>query len=304
MKVYPDTTIVAIAKTFGMMNFFRDPAKDRSWRYRTAHPFLGKHTLTFGHRPEVIVDSTILFAADGFGHFGALDVDEPWDDEATHRYRWKIRHGQAPESCRYSRYPDHASCTVPLLKENLASLRNTISGLLCKKGVAPPFTEIPKKPLSSWRRSRDKGCPKVALYDLARCDMSQAVATLSAIVSPLTYNARCTFSSFLSSISPSNYQKPTIGLIENGSWAPLAAKIMKGMFEKSKKITWLDTTVRILSSLSAREQRRAEAMAKPFCEEYMARRWRKKLESHGALPHRLRLYVVTSNDKKTTVSTP
>ena len=153
---------------------------------------------------------------------------------------------------------------------------------------------------------RDKGCPKVVVYDLARCDMSQAVADAfrygKLILATTTYNAEIYpfMRTFIEHLTERNYQNRTIGLIENGSWAPLAAKIMKGMFEKSKKITWLNTTVRILSSLSAENKDELEAMANELCEEYIARSGEveKKVDPTALFRIGYGLYVVTSNDGK------
>lgn len=331
MKVYPDTTIVANAKTFGMMeNFFRDmPLEGRKLEVQNGSTLsLGKHTLTFVfapmvHWPEVMVtyDSTdkVLFAADGFGKFGALDVDEPWDDEARRYFIGIVgKYGmQVQKLLKVAATLDiQTICSLhgPVLKENLGHYIEKYdiwsSYSVEEEGVMIAYTSVygnTKKAVELLaEKLRDKGCPKVVIYDLARCDMSQAVADAfrygKLILATTTYNAEIYpfMRTFIEHLTERNYQNRTIGLIENGSWAPLAAKIMKGMFEKSKKITWLDTTVRILSSLSAENKDELEAMANELCEEYIARSGEveKKVDPTALFRIGYGLYVVTSNDGK------
>lgn len=331
MKVYPDTTIVANAKTFGMMeNFFRDmPLEGRKLEVQNGGTLsLGKHTLTFVfapmvHWPEVMVtyDSTdkVLFAADGFGKFGALDVDEPWDDEARRYFIGIVgKYGmQVQKLLKVAATLDiQTICSLhgPVLKANLGHYIEKYdiwsSYSVEEEGVMIAYTSVygnTKKAVELLaEKLRDKGCPKVVVYDLARCDMSQAVADAfrygKLILATTTYNAEIYpfMRTFIEHLTERNYQNRTIGLIENGSWAPLAAKIMKGMFEKSKKITWLDTTVRILSSLSAENKDELEAMANELCEEYIARSGEveKKVDPTALFRIGYGLYVVTSNDGK------
>ena len=331
MKVYPDTTIVANAKTFGRMeNFFRDmPLEGRKLEVQNGGTLsLGKHTLTFVfapmvHWPEVMVtyDSTdkVLFAADGFGKFGALDVDEPWDDEARRYFIGIVgKYGmQVQKLLKVAATLDiQTICSLhgPVLKENLGHYIEKYdiwsSYSVEEEGVMIAYTSVygnTKKAVELLtEKLRDKGCPKVVVYDLARCDMSQAVADAfrygKLILATTTYNAEIYpfMRTFIEHLTERNYQNRTIGLIENGSWAPLAAKIMKGMFEKSKKITWLDTTVRILSSLSAENKDELEAMANELCEEYIARSGEveKKVDPTALFRIGYGLYVVTSNDGK------
>ena len=331
MKVYPDTTIVANAKTFGMMeNFFRDmPLEGRKLEVQNGGTLsLGKHTLTFVfapmvHWPEVMVtyDSTdkVLFAADGFGKFGALDVDEPWDDEARRYFIGIVgKYGmQVQKLLKVAATLDiQTICSLhgPVLKENLGHYIEKYdiwsSYSVEEEGVMIAYTSVygnTKKAVELLaEKLRDKGCPKVVVYDLARCDMSQAVADAfrygKLILATTTYNAEIYpfMRTFIEHLTERNYQNRTIGLIENGSWAPLAAKIMKGMFEKSKKITWLENTVRILSSLSAENKDELEAMANELCEEYIARSGEveKKVDPTALFRIGYGLYVVTSNDGK------
>ena len=331
MKVYPDTTIVANAKTFGMMeNFFRDmPLEGRKLEVQNGGTLsLGKHTLTFVfapmvHWPEVMVtyDSTdkVLFAADGFGKFGALDVDEPWDDEARRYFIGIVgKYGmQVQKLLKVAATLDiQTICSLhgPVLKENLGHYIEKYdiwsSYSVEEEGVMIAYTSVygnTKKAVEILAdKLRDKGCPKVVVYDLARCDMSQAVADAfrygKLILATTTYNAEIYpfMRTFIEHLTERNYQNRTIGLIENGSWAPLAAKIMKGMFEKSKKITWLENTVRILSSLSAENMDELEGMANELCEEYIARAGEveKKVDPTALFRIGYGLYVVTSNDGK------
>ena len=331
MKVYPDTTIVANAKTFGMMeNFFRDmPLEGRKLEVQNGDTLsLGKHTLTFVfapmvHWPEVMVtyDSTdkVLFAADGFGKFGALDVDEPWDDEARRYFIGIVgKYGmQVQKLLKVAATLDiQTICSLhgPVLKENLGHYIEKYdiwsSYSVEEEGIMIAYTSVygnTKKAVEILAdKLRDKGCPKVVVYDLARCDMSQAVADAfrygKLILATTTYNAEIYpfMRTFIEHLTERNYQNRTIGLIENGSWAPLAAKIMKGMFEKSKKITWLENTVRILSSLSAENMDELEGMANELCEEYIARAGEveKKVDPTALFRIGYGLYVVTSNDGK------
>ena len=331
MKVYPDTTIVANAKTFGMMeNFFRDmPLEGRKLEVENGGTLsLGRHTLTFVfapmvHWPEVMVtyDSTdkVLFAADGFGKFGALDADEPWDDEARRYFIGIVgKYGmQVQKLLKVAATLDiQTICSLhgPVLKENLGHYIKKYdiwsSYSVEEEGIMIAYTSVygnTKKAVEILAdKLRDKGCPKVVVYDLARCDMSQAVADAfrygKLILATTTYNAEIYpfMRTFIEHLTERNYQNRTIGLIENGSWAPLAAKIMKGMFEKSKKITWLENTVRILSSLSAENMDELEGMANELCEEYIARAGEveKKVDPTALFRIGYGLYVVTSNDGK------
>ena len=331
IKVYPDTTIVANDKTFGMMeNFFRDmPLEGRKLEVENGGTLsLGRHTLTFVfapmvHWPEVMVtyDSTdkVLFAADGFGKFGALDADEPWDDEARRYFIGIVgKYGmQVQKLLKVAATLDiQTICSLhgPVLKENLGHYIEKYdiwsSYSVEEEGIMIAYTSVygnTKKAVEILAdKLRDKGCPKVVVYDLARCDMSQAVADAfrygKLILATTTYNAEIYpfMRTFIEHLTERNYQNRTIGLIENGSWAPLAAKIMKGMFEKSKKITWLENTVRILSSLSAENMDELEGMANELCEEYIARAGEveKKVDPTALFRIGYGLYVVTSNDGK------
>jgi len=329
MKVYPDTTIVANAKTFVMMqNFFRNMSLEgRTLEVGNGDSLtLGKHVLTFVfapmvHWPEVMVtyDSTdkVLFAADGFGKFGALDVEEDWDDEARRYYIGIVgKYGaQVQKLLKVAGTLDiQVICPLhgPVLKENLGHYIEKYDIWSSYKaedeGIVVAYTSVygnTKKAAELLAdKLKEKGCPKVVVYDLARDDMSKAVADAfrynKLVLATTTYNAEIFpfMREFIDHLTERNYQNRTIGLIENGSWAPLAAKIMKGEFEKSKNITWLDKTVKIMSSLSSENMDQLEAMADELCREYVAQssETANKKDMTALFKIGYGLYVVTSND--------
>ncbi len=329
MKVYPDTTIVANAKTFVMMqNFFRNMSLEgRTLEVGNGDSLtLGKHVLTFVfapmvHWPEVMVtyDSTdkVLFAADGFGKFGALDVKEDWDDEARRYYIGIVgKYGaQVQKLLKVAGTLDiQVICPLhgPVLKENLGHYIEKYDIWSSYKaedeGIVIAYTSVygnTKKAAELLAdKVKEKGCPKVVVYDLARDDMSKAVADAfrynKLVLATTTYNAEIFpfMREFIDHLTERNYQNRTIGLIENGSWAPLAAKIMKGEFEKSKNITWLDKPVKIMSSLSSENMDQLEAMAAELCREYVAQssETANKKDMTALFKIGYGLYVVTSND--------
>ena len=329
-QAYPTTKIVSSAKAFVMMQqFFGTDYADRRIVVKEGDTLpLGHHTLHFVtapmvHWPEVIMTyddaDKVLFSADAFGKFGALDVEEEWLPEARRYFIGIVgKYGmQVQKLLKVAATLDiQTICSLhgPVLKENLGHYIEKYdiwsSYSVEEEGVMIAYTSVygnTKKAVELLaEKLRDKGCPKVVVYDLARCDMSQAVADAfrygKLILATTTYNAEIYpfMRTFIEHLTERNYQNRTIGLIENGSWAPLAAKIMKGMFEKSKKITWLDTTVRILSSLSAENKDELEAMANELCEEYIARSGEveKKVDPTALFRIGYGLYVVTSNDGK------
>lgn len=329
MKVYPDTTIVANAKTFVMMqNFFRNMSLEgRTLEVGNGDSLtLGKHVLTFVfapmvHWPEVMVtyDSTdkVLFAADGFGKFGALDVEEDWDDEARRYYIGIVgKYGaQVQKLLKVAGTLDiQVICPLhgPVLKENLGHYIEKYDIWSSYKaedeGIVVAYTSVygnTKKAAELLAdKLKEKGCPKVVVYDLARDDMSKAVADAfrynKLVLATTTYNAEIFpfMREFIDHLTERNYQNRTIGLIENGSWAPLAAKIIKDEFEKSKNITWLDKTVKIMSSLSSENMDQLEAMADELCREYVAQssETANKKDMTALFKIGYGLYVVTSND--------
>lgn len=328
MKVYPDTTIVANAKTFVMMqNFFRNMSLEgRTLEVGNGESLtLGKHVLTFVfapmvHWPEVMVtyDSTdkVLFAADGFGKFGALDVEEDWDDEARRYYIGIVgKYGaQVQKLLKVAATLDiQTICPLhgPVLTENLGHYigkYDTWSSYKAEsEGIVIAYTSVygnTKKAVGILaEKLKEKGCPTVKVFDLARDDMSEAVASAfrynKLVLATTTYNAELFpfMREFIDHLTERNYQNRTIGLIENGSWSPLAAKIMKGEFEKSKNITWLNTTVKILSSVSDGNMEQLESMAEELCREYVAQsETANKKDMTALFKIGYGLYVVTSND--------
>ena len=328
MKVYPDVTIVSSAKAFAMMqNFFGTDYADRRIIVGEMDSIcLGKHTLTFVtapmvHWPEVIVtyDSydKVLFAADGFGKFGALDATEEWDDEARRYYIGIVgKYGPQVQALLKKAATLDISIICPLhgpvLKENLGHYLekyNTWSSYAVEdEGVVIAYTsvyghtKIAAELLA--QKLQEKGCPKVVVHDLARTDMAKAVEDAfrygKLVLATTTYNADIFpyMKEFIHHLTDRNYQNRTIGLIENGSWAPLAAKVMRGIFEKSKNITFTDTTVKILSSLNDDSRAQIETLANELCREYLAQQdaTANKNDLTALQNIGYGLYVVTSND--------
>ena len=290
-KAYPDATIVASAKAFTMMkNFFgTDYAERRTVVGDGSTLPLGEHTLTFVtapmvHWPEVIVtyDSRdkVLFSADGFGKFGALDTEEDWACEAR-RYYFGIvgKYGaQVQALLRKASALDIAViCPLhgPILTENLGyylGLYNTWSSYTPESsGVLIAYTSVYGNTKAAAEllaeRLRERGCEKVVLTDLARSDMAEAVEDAfrydRLVLATTTYNAELFpfMREFISELTERGYRGRKVGLVENGSWAPMAAKVMRGMLEGCKDITFTDTTVRILSALSEESRAAIDAMA-------------------------------------------
>ena len=329
MKVYPDTTVVANVKTFAMMeNFFRSMnLEGKKLEVENGQSLsLGKHVLTFVfapmvHWPEVMVtyDSTdkVLFAADGFGKFGALDVEEDWDDESRRYFIGIVgKYGkQVQNLLKVAATLDiQIICPLhgPVLKENLGHYLEKYniwsSYSVEDEGVVIAYTSVygnTKKAVEVLaNKLQEKGCPKVVVYDLARDDMSKAVADAfrygKLVLATTTYNAEIFpfMHTFIDHLVERNYQNRTIGLIENGSWSPTAAKIMKNMFAKSKNITWLDNKVTIMSSLSDENIEQMDKMAEELCKEYIAQSPERANKNDLTALFKIGygLYVVTSND--------
>ena len=331
MKAYPDTTVVANTKTFTMMeNFFRGMDLEGK-KHIVANGdtlTLGKHVLTFVfapmvHWPEVMVtyDSTdkVLFSADGFGKFGALDVEEDWDCEARRYYIGIVgKYGpQVQKLLKAAATLDiQTICPLhgPVLTEDLGhyiSLYDTWSSYTPEDdGIVIAYTSVYGHTRTAVAQLADKfrakGCPRVLIYDLARDDMSQALSDAfrysKLVLATTTYNAGIYpfMNDFITRLAEHNFQNRTVGLIENGSWAPLAAKVMKEMLSKCKKINWLNTTVKIMSAVNEENRRQMEAMADELCQEYIAKS--DDLANKNDMTALFRigygLYVVTSNDGK------
>lgn len=330
LKVYPDTTVVANAKTFNMIrNFFDLDLEGQKLEVKNGGTLsLGKHNLTFVfapmvHWPEVMVtyDSTdkVLFSADGFGKFGALDVEEDWDDEAR-RYFIGIVGKYGPQVQNLLKVAAGLDIQIicplhgPVLKENLGhyiGLYDTWSSYTPEtEGIVIAYTSVyghTKKAVELLaEKLRSKGCPKVVVYDLARDDMSLALSDAfrysKLVLATTTYNASIYpfMHDYITRLVEHNFQNRTVGIIENGSWAPLAAKVMKEMLSPCKKINWLDTTVKILSAVNQENKEQLEAMTDELCKEYIAKS--DELANKNDMTALFRigygLYVVTSNDGK------
>ena len=296
MNAYPDTTIVVNTKTFGMMkNFFSNlDLEGRTLEVGNGESLtLGRHVLTFVfapmvHWPEVMVtyDSTdkVLFSADGFGKFGALDVEEDWDCEAR-RYYIGIVGKYGPQVQKLLKVAATLDIQIicplhgPVLTENLGHYIEKYdiwsSYKVEDEGVVIAYTSVygnTKKAVEILaEKLKEKGCPKVTVFDLARDDMAKAVEDAfrygKLVLATITYNADIFpfMKTYIDHLTERSYQNRTIGLIENGSWAPNAAKVMQAKFEKSKNITWLDNTVKIMSSLSDENIEELDKMAEELC---------------------------------------
>lgn len=330
LKVYPETTIVANAKTFTMIqNFFGLDLEGQKLEVTNGGTLnLGNHNLTFVfapmvHWPEVMVtyDSTdkVLFSADGFGKFGALDVEEDWDDEAR-RYFIGIVGKYGPQVQKLLKVAAGLDIQIicplhgPVLTENLghyiglydtwSSYTPETEGIVIAYTSVYGHTKVAVELLAD--KLRSKGCPKVVVYDLARDDMSQALSDAfrysKLVLATTTYNASIYpfMHDYITRLTEHNFQNRTVGIIENGSWAPLAAKVMKEMLSDCKKINWLDTTVKVLSAVNQENKDQLEAMANELCKEYIAQN--DELANKNDMTALFRigygLYVVTSNDGK------
>ena len=291
LEKYPDTTVVGNAKTFGMIeNFFEGLAIANKLEVKEGEKLsLGKHELSFVfapmvHWPEVMFtyDSTdkVLFSADAFGKFGALDTDEDWACEAR-RYYFGIvgKYGMQVQAVlkKAGALDIQTICPLhgPVLNENLGyylGLYNTWSSYgVESEGIFIAYTSVygnTKKAAELLKEKLEaKGCPKVAIADLAREDMAESVEDAfrygKLVIATTTYNAYIFpfMKHFILDLTERNYQNRTIGIIENGSWAPVAAKTIKAMFEKSKNITFTDTTVTLKSAVKAANIAEIEALA-------------------------------------------
>ncbi len=278
-KAYPEAKIVGNAKTFVMIKqFFGTAFEDRQVVVKDGESLCtGKHTFTFVfapmvHWPEVMVtyDSfdKVLFSADGFGKFGALDVEEDWADEARRYYIGIVgKYGKPVQALlkKASALDIQIICPLhgPILTENLGyylNLYNTWSSYAVEEdGIVLAYTSVygnTKKAVELLAEElKNLGCEKVVVDDLARCDMSKAVADAfrygKLVLATLTYNGDVFpfMRDFIDHLTERSYQNRTIGLIENGSWAPTAAKVMKAKFEKSSNINFVDTVVTVKSAL-------------------------------------------------------
>lgn len=295
METYPEAQIVSSAKAFVMMQqFFGTDFPERKVVVGEGSTLkLGRHTLTFVtapmvHWPEVIVtyDSTdkVLFSADGFGKFGALDVEEDWADEARRYYIGIVgKYGaQVQALLKKAAALDIAIiCPLhgPVLNENLGyylDKYNTWSSYAVEdEGVVIAYTSIyghTKEAVEELaEKLNQRGCPNVVVADLARCDMAEAVADAfrysKLVLATTTYNATIFphMQNFIDHLTARNYQGRTVGMIENGAWAPMAAKVMKKMLETSKNLTYTETTVTVKCALNDASRAQIDALADELC---------------------------------------
>lgn len=295
METYPEAQIVSSAKAFVMMQqFFGTDFPERKVVVGEGSTLkLGRHTLTFVtapmvHWPEVIVtyDSTdkVLFSADGFGKFGALDVEEDWADEARRYYIGIVgKYGaQVQALLKKAAALDIAIiCPLhgPVLNENLGyylDKYNTWSSYAVEdEGVVIAYTSVyghTKEAVEELaEKLNQRGCPNVVVADLARCDMAEAVADAfrysKLVLATTTYNATIFpyMQNFIDHLTARNYQGRTVGMIENGAWAPMAAKVMKKMLETSKNLTYTDTTVTVKCALNDASRAQIDALADELC---------------------------------------
>ena len=288
---YPETTVVSSAKAFTMMKQFfgKDYADHRIVVGEGDTLSLGEHSLTFVtapmvHWPEVIVSydskDKVLFSADGFGKFGALDVEEDWACEARRYYIGIVgKYGVQVQNLLKKAAGLDISIICPLhgpvLTENLGyylDLYNTWSSYGVESdGVVIAYTSVYGNTKTAAellaQKLEEKGCPKVVLNDLARCDMAEAVEDAfrygKLVLATTTYNGDIFpfMKEFIHHLTERNFQNRTIGLMENGSWAPVAAKVMTKMLEGSKNLTFTNTTVKIFSALDDNSRAQIEALA-------------------------------------------
>ncbi len=332
-KTYPDATIVSSQKAFAMMkNFFGTDFADRRLVVGEGDTLcLGDHTLAFVtapmvHWPEVIVTydtkDKVLFSADGFGKFGALDVEEDWACEARRYYIGIVgKYGAQVQALlkKAAGLDIQTICPLhgPVLTENLgyyinlydiwSSYRPESEGILI--AYTSVYGNTKKAVMALADQLRAKGCPKVVVTDLAREDMAEAVEDAfrypKLILATTTYNAEIFpfMRTFIDHLTERNYSNRTVALMENGSWAPLAAKVMRGMFDAAKgckNLTFADTTVRILSALSDDSREQINALSDELCREYLAQQntTANKNDMTALFKIGYGLYVVTSNDGK------
>ena len=291
LKVYPKAVVVSSAKAFAMMkNYFGTDYADRRIVVAEGDQLkLGKHELTFVaapmvHWPEVMVSydscDKVLFSADGFGKFGALDVEEEWACEARRYYIGIVgKYGaQVQALLKKAAGLDIAIiCPLhgPVLTENLGYYINLYdiwsSYGVESEGVVIAYTSVygnTKKAVELLEKKLlEKGCPKVVVNDLARCDMAEAVEDAfrygKIVLATTTYNGGIFpfMNDFIHHLTDHNFQNRTVGLVENGSWAPVAARVMRKQLESSKNLTFAETTVKILSALNEDSTAQIDALA-------------------------------------------
>ncbi len=330
IKRYPNATIVSSQKAFAMMHqFFGTDFTDNRIVVGEGDTLdLGKHKLTFVtapmvHWPEVIVtyDSTdkVLFSADGFGKFGTPDTDEDWACEARRYYIGIVgKYGAQVQALlkKAATLDIEKICPLhgPVLTENLGyyiNLYDTWSSYQVEtEGIVIAFTSVYGNTRKAVYQLADKlranGCPKVVVNDLARCDMAEAVEDAfrysKLVLATTTYNAEIFpfMREFINHLTERNFQNRTVAFIENGSWAPMATKVMKEMFAKSKNLNFAENTVKIMSALNEESGQQLNALADELCMEYLAQQdsTANKNDLTALFNIGYGLYVVTCNDGK------
>lgn len=329
-KRYPEATVVSSQKSFAMMNqFFGTDFADKRIVVGDGDTLsLGKHNLTFVaapmvHWPEVIVtyDSTdkVLFSADGFGKFGTPDTDEDWACEARRYYIGIVgKYGVQVQNLlkKAATLDIEVICPLhgPVLNENLGyylNLYNIWSSYQVEDdGIMIAYTSVygntKKAVLQLAEKLKANGCPKVVVNDLARCDMAEAVEDAfrygKLVLATTTYNSEIFpfMREFINHLTERNFQNRTVAFIENGSWAPMATKVMKELLSNSKNITFAENSVKIVSALNEESTAQLNALADELCKDYLA------LQDSTANKNDLSalfnigygLYVVTCNDGK------
>ena len=327
-KAYPDAMIVSSAKAFAMMkHFFGTDFEDRQIIVGEGDRLpIGRHTLHFVaapmvHWPEVMVTyddyDRVLFSADGFGKFGALDVKQDWTDEARRYYIGIVgKYGaQVQNLLKKAAALDIAAiCPLhgPVLTENLGyylNLYNTWSSYQPEsEGIVIAYTSIygntKKAVLALADKLKANGCPNVVVHDLARCDMHEAVADAfrynKLVLATTTYNADIFpfMRHYIEHLTARNYRNRTVAFIENGTWAPQAAKIMRRMLEDCPNLNLIDTNVKIMSALDEESKGQLNTVADELCREYLAQKddTANKNDLTALFNIGYGLYVVTSND--------
>ena len=330
MENYPNATIVSSTKAFTMMgNFFGTQFEDRRIVVKEGDTLeLGKHTLTFigapmVHWPEVLMtydsEDKVLFSADGFGKFGALDVEEDWACEARRYYIGIVgKYGAQVQAVlkKAAKLDIRTICPLhgPVLSENLGYYIDLYNTWSCygveSDGIMIAYTSVygnTKKAVELLaEKLRMKGCPKVVVNDLAREDMAECVEDAfrygRIVLATTTYNADIFpfMREFIEHLTERNFQNRTVALIENGSWAPMAAKTMKKMLEGCKNLTYTDTTVKITSALNSESSEQLEKLADELCQDYLAQHdeTANKNDMTALFNIGYGLYVITSNDGK------
>lgn len=337
-KTYPDAVIVSSSKAFTMMkNFFGTEFEEKRLIVGEGDTLsLGRHTLTFVtapmvHWPEVIMTyddiDKVLFSADGFGKFGANDVDNPdgdinvdssaWDDEARRYYIGIVgKYGVQVQTVlkKAAGLEINIICPLhgPVLKKDLAhyikkydiwsSYEAESEGIFIAYTSVYGHTRQAAELLAE--KLKAKGCPKVVIMDLARTDMAKAVENAfrygKLVLATTTYNAEIFpfMHAFVENLVERGFKKRTIGIIENGSWAPQAARVIKKQLENCKDITYTDTTVSIISALNDESKAQVDSLAEELCRDYMAQdgNTANKNDMTALFKIGYGLYVITSND--------